>query len=138
LRWWEFKPPTEPFFALQPAAAQPLSSRRLLALQPLASQRWRVKPTAGDYAPRYETPQNLGWGGTGQADESACVKHPSTRARGVLKKRKLENFEMGQMANLKIYHTRVKCNLWLLVFGKLFSFSVKGNFAACVMKRDSQ
>jgi hypothetical protein len=52
-------------------------------LQPLASQRWRVKPTAGDYAPRYETPQNLGWGGTGQADESACVKHPSTRARGV-------------------------------------------------------
>ncbi|KAA1100770.1 hypothetical protein PGTUg99_025574 [Puccinia graminis f. sp. tritici] len=64
------------------------SSRHKLARQPRASQRCRVKPTTGIYAPRYEAPPIFRRGGTGQANGIRSVKHPSTRARGVPNKAK--------------------------------------------------
>ncbi|KAA1114182.1 hypothetical protein PGT21_037148 [Puccinia graminis f. sp. tritici] len=53
------------------------------------------KPTAGDYAPRYEAPQIIGRGGMGQADGTASVKHSSTRARGVVDVGDLVSPELG-------------------------------------------
>ncbi|KAA1098526.1 hypothetical protein PGT21_036250 [Puccinia graminis f. sp. tritici] len=58
--------------------------RRKPTLQPRASQRCRVKPTAGIYAPRYEAPPICRRGGTGQANGIFSVKHPSTTTCGVL------------------------------------------------------
>ncbi|EFP80445.1 uncharacterized protein PGTG_06401 [Puccinia graminis f. sp. tritici CRL 75-36-700-3] len=66
------------------ANGKPRYCCRKPALQPLASQRWSVKPTAGDYAPRYEAHQIFGRGGMGQAHEMLSVKHSSTTTRGVI------------------------------------------------------
>ncbi|KAA1121660.1 hypothetical protein PGTUg99_013536 [Puccinia graminis f. sp. tritici] len=66
------------------ANGKPRYCCRKPALQPLASQRWSVKPTAGDYAPCYEAHQIFGRGGMGQAHEMLSVKHSSTTTRGVV------------------------------------------------------
>jgi hypothetical protein len=83
-----FKPVIVYFFGTD-LAALPLppgtlqSSLRKPALKPRASQRCRVKRTAGIYALRYEAPPIFCWGGTGQANGILSVKHLSTRTRGV-------------------------------------------------------